>query len=267
MWLRIEHTTSFTYDAPIVEAYTELRLRPLSDGGQQCSSFRLATTPPGLKVREYRDQLGNDVLHFDVLEPHDRLVVTATSEVMTAPAFVDGHRSPGPLERHDFLHPTSRAAFTDSVRAFAAEHARGQGGARAARLSQAVHAALDYDPGATDVHTTGAEALSLGSGVCQDFAHLLIAACRCQGVPARYVSGYLYDPAAAGGNAASHAWVDVWDAEQGWCSLDPTHDRTQNELYVRIAVGRDYDDVPPTRGVFRGNASETLAVSVLVAAL
>jgi transglutaminase-like putative cysteine protease len=127
--------------------------------------------------------------------------------------------------------------------------------------------ALEYDPSATDVRTTGAEALSLGRGVCRDFAHLLIAACRCQGVPARYISGYLYDPAAAGGNAASHAWVDIWDDAQGWCSLDPTHNRPQNELYVRIAVGRDYDDVPPTRGVFRGNASETLAVAVHVAAL
>jgi transglutaminase-like putative cysteine protease len=127
--------------------------------------------------------------------------------------------------------------------------------------------ALEYDPSATDVRTTGAEALSLGRGVCRDFAHLLIAACRCQGVPARYISGYLYDPAAAGGNAASHAWVDIWDVAQGWCSLDPTHNRPQNELYVRIAVGRDYDDVPPTRGVFRGNASETLAVAVHVAAL
>jgi transglutaminase-like putative cysteine protease len=267
MWLRIEHTTSFTYDAPIVEAYTELRMRPLSDGGQQCSSFRLATTPPGLKVREYRDQLGNDVLHFDVLEPHDRLVVSATSEVRTAPAFVDGHRSPGPLELHDFLHPTARAEFTDSLRAFATQHGEGIGADRAETLSRAVNAALEYDPSATDVHTTGDEALSLGRGVCQDFAHLLIAACRCQSVPARYVSGYLYDPAAAGGNAASHAWVDIWDDARGWCSLDPTHNRPQNELYVRIAVGRDYDDVPPTRGVFRGNASETLAVAVHVAAL
>jgi transglutaminase-like putative cysteine protease len=264
MWLRIEHTTSFTYDAPIVEAYTELRLRPLSDGGQQCSSFRLTTTPPGLKVREYLDHLGNDVLHFDVLEPHDRLVVTATSEVRTASAFVDGQRLPGPLERYDFLQPTSRTPFTDGVRAFAAEHAGGEGAGRVETLGRAVNESLTYDPDATDVHTTGDEALALRRGVCQDFAHLVIAACRSEGLPARYVSGYLYDPGASGGNAASHAWVDVWDEERGWCSFDPTHSRAQNELYVRIAVGRDYDDVPPTRGVFRGNASETLAVAVQV---
>ncbi len=228
MWLRIEHTTSFTYDAPIVEAYTELRLRPLSDGGQQCSSFRLTTTPPGLKVREYLDHLGNDVLHFDVLEPHDRLVVTATSEVRTAPVFVDGQRTPGPLERYDFLQPTSRTPFTDSVRAFAAEHPGGEGADRVETLGRAINESLAYDPGATDVHTTADEALALKRGVCQDFAHLLIAACRSEGLPARYVSGYLYDPAASGGNAASHAWVDVWDEERGWCSFDPTHSRPQN---------------------------------------
>jgi transglutaminase-like putative cysteine protease len=267
MWLRIEHTTSFTYDAPIVEGYTELRLRPLSDGGQQCSSFRLSTTPPGLKVREYRDHLGNDVLHFDVLEPHDQLVVTATSEVMTTSAFVDGHRSPSPLERHDYLQPTARAPFTENILAFTSQHARRSGLERVEALGRAVNAALEYEPGATDVRTTGDEALSLGRGVCQDFAHLLIAACRSEGIAARYVSGYLYDPGAGDGNAASHAWVDAWDDERGWFSLDPTHNRAQNELYVRIAVGRDYDDVPPTRGVFRGNATETLAVSVRVASL
>ena len=238
MWLRIEHTTSFTYDAPIVEAYTELRLRPLSDGGQQCSSFRLTTTPPGLKVREYLDHLGNDVLHFDVLEPHDRLVVTATSEVRTAPVFVDGQRPAGPLERYDFLQPTSRTPFTDSVRAFAAEHAGGAGAERAETLGRAVNESLAYDPGATDVHTTADEALALRRGVCQDFAHLLIAACRSEGLPARYVSGYLYDPAPSGGNAASHAWVDVWDEERGWCSFDPTHSRprTSSTSASRSAV-------------------------------
>jgi transglutaminase-like putative cysteine protease len=264
MWLRIEHTTSFTYDAPIVEAYTELRLRPLSDGGQQCSSFRLTTTPPGLKVREYLDHLGNDVLHFDVLEPHDRLVVTATSEVRTASEFVDGQRTPGPLERYDFLQPTARTPFTDGIRAFAAEHPGGEGADRVETLGGAINQSLTYDPDATDVHTTAEEALALKRGVCQDFAHLLIAACRSEGLPARYVSGYLYDPAASGGNAASHAWVDVWDEQRGWCSFDPTHSRFQTELYVRIAVGRDYDDVPPTRGVFRGNGRETLAVAVRV---
>jgi transglutaminase-like putative cysteine protease len=104
--------------------------------------------------------------------------------------------------------------------------------------------------------------LALGRGVCQDFTHVLLASCRSVGIPARYVSGYLYDPKLQGDNAASHAWVDVWDADRGWLALDPTHDRDQSESYVRVAVGRDYADVPPTRGTYKGHAHETLSVRV-----
>ena len=107
-------------------------------------------------------------------------------------------------------------------------------------------------------------ALELGRGVCQDFAHVMLSACRQAGIPSRYVSGYLYDPLGQG-EVASHAWVDILDAERGWVSLDPTHDREQTEAYVRVAVGRDYADVPPTRGVFKGTAEETLDVAVRIA--
>ena len=261
MWLRVEHTTSYTYDQPVAEAYTELRLRPLADGGQHCSAFRLETDPPGLRVREYRDHFGNEVLHFDVLEPHDRLEVTAISEVMTPDAFVHGPRRPSPLERHDFLMPTDYAPLSDWVREFVAGGGGSGAAERACELMRAINSRLTYEPGATDVKTRADEALELGRGVCQDFAHILLAACRLEGIPARYVSGYLH-PGVEGGTAASHAWVDAWDDDHGWVSLDPTHDREQNADYVRVAVGRDYADVPPTRGVYRGGASETLDVSV-----
>lgn len=268
MILRVEHTTEFAYDGPIAEAYTELRLRPLEGGGQHCSSFRLVTDPPGLRVRDYRDTFGNDVHHFDVLESHDRLIVTAVSEVMTPKAFVSGRHVPTPLERHDYLGPTDYTPFAAGVREFVAEHAAGGSGtARAREFMHAIHAELVYDPSATDVQTRADEVLSLGRGVCQDFTHVLLAACRCVGIPARYVSGYLYDPKLVGDNAASHAWVDVWDEERGWLALDPTHDREQTASYVRVAVGRDYADVPPTRGVFKGKANETLAVRVGLQAL
>jgi transglutaminase-like putative cysteine protease len=263
MILRVEHTTEFGYDGPIAEAYTELRLRPLEGGGQHCSSFRLITQPPGLRVREYRDYFGNGVHHFDVLESHDRLAVTAVSEVMTPKSFVGARQVPTPLELHDYLGSTDFAPFSESVSDFAARHTGGAAGTeRAHALMAAIHGELVYDPGATDVQTRADEVLVLGRGVCQDFTHVMIAACRCIGIPARYVSGYLYDPKLVGDNAASHAWVDVWDEERGWLALDPTHDRDQTESYVRVAVGRDYADVPPTRGVYKGNADETLAVRV-----
>ena len=122
--------------------------------------------------------------------------------------------------------------------AFAARHAVSSGERERAReLMSAISAELVYDPAATDVQTRADEVLALGRGVCQDFSHVLLAACRCAGIPARYVSGYLFDPKLQGDNAASHAWVDVWDSEQGWLALDPTHDREQSESYVRVAVG------------------------------
>ena len=120
MILRVEHTTEFGYDGPIAEAYTELRLRPPEGGGQHCTSFRLATEPLGLRVREYRDHFGNDVHHFDVLESHERLAVTAVSEVMTAAWFTGDRRQPTPLELHDYLSPTGYAPFASTVMDLAA---------------------------------------------------------------------------------------------------------------------------------------------------
>jgi len=133
--------------------------------------------------------------------------------------------------------------------------------ATAMALMHAVYAQIKYEKGATDVTTTATEALALGRGVCQDFSHIMLAVCRCQGIPARYVSGYLYNN---GHSAATHAWVDAYLPGFGWRSLDCTHDQEQTAQYVRVAIGRDYSDVPPTRGIFLGNAKETMEVTVSV---
>ena len=267
MWLRVEHTTEFAYDGPIVEAYTELRLRPLEDGGQHCASFRLVTDPPGIRIRGYRDHFGNDVRHLDVLESHDRLRITAVSEVRTPGAFADGRDALTPLDRHDYVQPTGYAPFAPALRALADELGHeGSAGERAATLMRGVRERLVYETGATDVRTRADEVLALGRGVCQDFAHVLLALCRLQRIPARYVSGYLYDPTLEGENAASHAWIDVFDDERGWVSLDPTHAREQTDAYVRVAVGRDYADVPPNRGIYKGAAHETMRAVVRISA-
>jgi transglutaminase-like putative cysteine protease len=268
MWLGVEHTTVFAYDEPIAEAYTELRLRPQDDGGQRCSSFRLTATPSDINVHQYVDPFGNAVHHFDVLEPHDGLTVTATSDVYAPEEFTVAARPLSLLEEHDYLTPTS---YVPSLQArlseFEPDGPRVGIFARATALMAAISSRLIYERGVTDVRTTADEVLALGRGVCQDFAHVLIGACRSAGIPARYVSGYLYDAEAEAGHAATHAWVDVFNPELGWLSLDPTHNRQQNDHYVRVAVGRDYADVPPTRGVYRGNASESLEVNVRVWAL
>ncbi|HEY6549401.1 MAG TPA: transglutaminase family protein, partial [Vicinamibacteria bacterium] len=241
MRLRVEHTTVYAYDAPVAEGYTELRLRPREGSGQRCLSFSLHTDPAA-QVHAYKDRYGNEVQHFDLLATLETLTVSARSEVETSSAFHDPERELALLDRFDFLAPTAKAPFTEGIRALA-EPCRVPGDAFAAatRVLWTVRRHLRYESGTTDVTTNAAEALGRGVGVCQDFTHLMIAACRVVGVPARYVSGYIHAPGSASA-AASHAWVDVFAERQGWLSLDPTHDRAQGEEHVRVAVGRDYDD-------------------------
>jgi len=266
MWLTVEHETRFSYDGPINEAYTELRLKPSHQDGQRCSSFTLETEPRGVIVDEYRDRFGNAVHHFDVLESHATLGVTARSEVWTPERFVDDESAPSLLDRWDLLQASRYVPLRDAIVDLAG---RVEGNGASLDTAQAVMAAvrerMTYESGSTDVETLANEALAAGHGVCQDFAHVMLGVCRLNGIPSRYVSGYLYDPKSEGnGNTASHAWVDVFDPDRGWISLDPTHDREQTEYYVRVGVGRDYADVPPTRGVFKGQASEELSVAVRI---
>ena len=267
MRLKVEHTTRFAYDGPVREAHAELRLRPLDAGGQRCLGFTLETEPRS-PVRSYRDRHGNDVRHFDCLYPHRELVVKATSEVLTPETFSDPETALSPLDAYDYLGPTSYAPEHASIRAFAAPHrVEGQPLATVLAVGEAVRAGLRYEKGATDVTTPADEALARGGGVCQDFAHLMLSLCRGAGIPSRYVSGYVLPGGALGDQAASHAWVDVFVEGTGWVSFDPTHGRQQSGQYVRVAVGRDYAEVPPTRGVFKGPANEELSVDVRVTAL
>ncbi len=267
MRLHITHTTIFTYSQLISEAYTEMRLKPMDGGGQRCLSFALTTEPSG-SVMQYIDRYGNDVRHFDTINPHQRLAVTAVSEVLTPATFSDPQHEISPLDQYDYLAPTLYTALADSIRNFAAPNIVPNDPLMSAhQLMQALFGHLKYEPGITDVKTTADAALELGRGVCQDFAHIMIAACRAHGIHARYVSGYLHGSNSNGDNAASHAWLDAFIPGPGWVSFDPTHNCQQTEHYVRVAVGRDYADVPPTRGTFKGNAKESLEVKVAVAAV
>lgn len=277
MRLSIEHTTTFTYDQPISEAYTEMRLRPMDIGGQRCLSFALQTEPRG-EVFQYADRFGNDVRHFDVLAPHQKLRVTATSHVLTPDEFENDTRELSPLDEYDYRLPSPYVPLTERLQILAEQHAA-QNSVRetALALMRALYSSLRYVKGVTDVNTNADQVLDVGSGVCQDFAHVMLAVCRAQNIAARYVSGYLFasngDASPNNGgvgedeNAASHAWVDVFIPGEGWLSLDPTHNCLQSPYYVRVAVGRDYGDVSPTRGIYRGNAQEELDVRVNVKAL
>jgi len=262
MHLKIEHTTTFTYDHPISEAYTEMRLKPLDTDGQRCVSFRLTTEPQDMVLR-YADQFGNDVRHFDVIQPHQKLMVSAASEVMTSDLYIANSSNLSPLDEFNYLSPTEYAPHASDLAVFSASHKADTPLDTALNFMHVIYETLVYEKGATDVKTTADKALTLGRGVCQDFSHIMLAVCRLQNIPARYVSGYLYNNEHT---AASHAWVDVLVPERGWLSLDPTHDTEQTGQYVRVAVGRDYADVPPTRGIFKGNAKEKMEVDVSVKA-
>jgi len=264
MKLRIEHRTTFTYDNLISEAYTEMRLRPSDAGGQIVHAFRLSTEPHG-EVMHYVDRYGNDVRYFDVLMPHQRLSVTSVSEVSTPNEYFEAVQKLSPLDEFDYLSSTRYSTMSVELASFASAYERDDAQATAMTLMAAIYTQFKYEPGATTVHTSAEEVLQLRRGVCQDFAHVMIAMCRSLKIPARYVSGYLYSARVAErDDAASHAWVDVCVPGRGWISLDPTHNCAQNQHYVRLGVGRDYADAPPTRGTYKGAAKEKLEVRVRV---
>jgi transglutaminase-like putative cysteine protease len=262
MKLRIEHTTIFSYDSPISEAYTEMRLAPLALSSQHRTQLRLQTNP-GKEITRFYDRYQNEVHYFDVLQSHQQLTVTATSEVLTSAIFSEEKSDISPLDRFDFLMLTSYVEPSEYIKDLAQSCLQPDNEqATVMSLAQRIHQTIAYEKGATSVKTTAREAIALGKGVCQDYAHVMIAAARSINFPARYVSGYLYSPNAP--EMASHAWVDVWTSGKGWMAIDPTHNCLQGEEHVRVATGRDYADVPPTRGVYKGNAKETMQIQVTV---
>jgi transglutaminase-like putative cysteine protease len=280
------HVTEFLYDTPVTESYNEVRLRPMEDDRQSCISFRLVTSPAS-KGLSYRDAMGNWVHHFDVLGGHRRLKVEAESVVLAhdAPVTVPCTMSLAELDAlddewsedyFDFLAPTTYVPRLAELAylGFEAE-LRGQGSVAgfAQAASDLIHEKFRYVKGATHVHSSIRDSIALGAGVCQDFAHLLLAVARTRGLPARYVSGYLVPEGAAGpeakleeviGGQASHAWVEIYMPGSGWAPFDPTLGGPVGLRHVRIAYGRDYGDVAPVRGVYRGQSGQRLSVDVSV---
>jgi transglutaminase-like putative cysteine protease len=275
----VNHVTTFRYAGLVCDSVNEVRLRPLTDDFQVCTDFQLLTDPPS-DPRRYRDAFGNHVHTFDVIAPHTVLTVTARSRVTTyASAFLDDLAalpdSYCPLtlddagDLIDFLQPTSRADFHPTVAAYATAIRDAEPGATLGglvwNLSRRLHERFEYLPGATDVGTIASEALRACRGVCQDYTHVMLAALRMLGVPARYTSGYFHSRGVSEvGAQASHAWVEVWAASRGFVGIDPTNDRLVDERYIRVAYGRDYADVAPIKGSYRGAEASTLEVNVFV---
>jgi transglutaminase-like putative cysteine protease len=257
--LEVVHRTLLTYAQPVAETHMEMRVRPLNGSGQACLSFELEVEPAS-DVRSYLDGFGNNVHYFDHIPPHRQVQVTSRSLVETAA----GVAGPDGLLLDDYLQFRSPVLDVFGVRQLAERFRPGEAdvGPALERLTHHIHQAFVYRPETTDVYTAVDEVLRQRQGVCQDFAHLFVAVCRRMEVPARYVSGYIHSGVGRVGAGASHAWAEAWDPGQGWVGYDPTNPVHASEQHIRVAVGRDYLDVAPTRGTYVGAARENMEVEV-----
>ena len=279
MHYSIRHITRFRYSAPVRESVMELRMQPRSEGIQALRSFQIVSNPRA-QLYAYTDYLGNAVYHFNVLREHSELRIETQSLIeMTnwarplAPPVEWTQYNPENLsaEQFDLLDDSKFAKMTPSLLGFMKvrnlDKPVGDPAAALAHLSHAIYDAFDYKVGVTEVHSPIDDALRMKSGVCQDFAHVMIAIARYWGVPTRYVSGYLYHRDKGkdrSGDDATHAWVESYLPGSGWAGFDPTNNVPAGERHIRVAVGRDYADVPPTRGTYKGDAQSELAISVSV---
>lgn len=273
MKFEILHRTQYTYDSPVRESFNEVRLQPLSNEQQTVDSFLLKVLPSA-RLRHYQDFYFNCVHHFEIPEPHSALSIESRLEVTTQPARVlalDARpaamsRLPEALQQgrcYDFIQSSRYVELTPEAWRLAVDACDGEQDVwqTALRLMAYVHRTFTYQPSSTHVHTHMREALAQRRGVCQDFAHVMIGLCRSLQIPALYVSGYLATQAAS----ATHAWTEVFVPGLGWQGLDPTHNRPPDENYVKIGVGRDYGDVAPVSGTYKGTTQRSLTVEVKIA--
>ncbi|MEE6178614.1 transglutaminase family protein [Mycobacterium sp. 050134] len=278
MWrLRIVHTTGYAYQSPVTASYNEARLTPRSNTRQNVILNRVETIPATRSYR-YIDYWGTAVTAFDLHAPHTDLTVTSSSVVETEePEGPDAEvtwsdlRTEAVIDRFDeLLRPTEHTPASKRVASVGKKIAKSHTPSEAVVAAAGwVREQLDYLPGTTSVASSGLDALNEGKGVCQDFVHLSLMLLRGMGIPARYVSGYLYPKrdAVVGEtvDGRSHAWIEVWTG--GWWAYDPTNNAPISEQYVSVGAGRDYTDVSPLKGIYSGEGATDLDVVVEVTRL
>ncbi len=277
MHLRIFHRTRYVYRQPVVDSQNQVRLRPATEDPKRLSFFLLKVHPPR-RLRHFRDDFFNYVQWFELPEPHSELIVEATSHVHTTSQYEEGKPLGFMLtdvtegEQVDMLRPfltSSRYVTVDQDvwrLALDAKDERKDVFEIAESIMNLVNREWVYAPSTTHAQTHMSEVLRDRRGVCQDFAHVMIGMCRAIGIPARYVSGYLYNGPLGHlrGAQASHAWCEIWLPGRGWFGLDPTNNTLADARYVKIATGRDYDDAAPIQGSFNGPPGVTAGLEVTV---
>jgi transglutaminase-like putative cysteine protease len=274
MLLRLTHTTDLTYSDLISESVMELRMAPRQEGDQHRLSFDLAIGPD-TQVGSYFDWLGNIVHAFSISRFHSQIQIVATSVVETERAASSPAELPDlwpldgsalPYEMWDFL--TFGGPVVDCGQlSFLASSMGAEKGERLGeiglRLLERVHTGFTYERGITSAASPITDILLHGKGVCQDFTHLLIGLARNLGIPARYVSGLVHpDASKYRGFTQTHAWAELYFPSEGWVGFDPANNCVVGDNFVKVAVGRDFRDVPPNKGLYRGKSKETIDVRV-----
>lgn len=265
MRLLIRHETRYRYDSPVTRTLQTLRLTPRPHDGQQVLRWRVVP-PAGASLAAGEDGFGNSVDMLSLERPHDALTLLVEGEVVTRDA---GGVVTGAEERFPpafYLRPSPLAGADAALIALAEEAAAGgrEPLALAHALMLAVHGRIAFQPGLTHAATTAAEALAAGIGVCQDHTHVFLACARHLGLPARYVSGYLLMADGSVEQAAGHAWAEAFIDGLGWVGFDAANGISPTEHYVRVAIGLDYRDTAPVRGLRQGGGAEALEVVVRV---
>jgi len=286
MRLRAEHTTTYLYSEPVSICHTEVHLVPRADRNQHVLEHHLAILPAPEQTFPRRDYFGNDVTYFSIYEPHRTLTITSRGvleieesdplEPSLTPAWEEARgeawwdkagrdREPRAMREYQFIFASPRIPLGAEFAAYARLSFPPERPLLDAALDlcHRVHQDFEYDQRATTVSTPVADLLHKRRGVCQDFAHFMIACLRSLGLGARYVSGYLRGETLIGAEA-SHAWVSVFCPGIGWLDLDPTNDCQVNGDHLTLAWGRDYSDVPPVKGVSIGGGEHVINVSVHV---
>lgn len=275
--LRVTHSTGYRYDSPAVQSYNEARMTPRADRHHTVVTTRLETDPP-TRYHRYQDYWGTTVTSFDLHVPHTELKVVASSVVETSMETSPVHdvgwrdlRSDAVLDEYaEFLRPTRYTPQDAELAAVARSLRRGHDPADSVLAAAGwVHEQLTYRKGSTGVHSSASDAWQAREGVCQDYAHLTLVLVRAMGIPARYVSGYLHThPDAELGRTVggeSHAWIEAWTGD--WWAFDPTNGIPVGRRHIWVALGRDYADVAPLKGIYTGGLVTALDVSVQVTRL
>ncbi|MCY4083000.1 MAG: transglutaminase family protein [Caldilineaceae bacterium] len=275
----IHHHTRYRYESDVRESTMEVRMQPRTDRQQRCLNFRLEVWPHA-QVLATSDCMQNAIHYFDIPRSHSELLLRAQTLVMVQeseplPESLDAtewnelEEIAASGQHWDWLTPSSFARPTSMLSDFAEEIGFGQDRdplTAISKLNERIHSAIEYTPMSTAVDSPIDTALEKRSGVCQDYSHIMIALLRRATIPARYISGYVYlDPEKKREkdiSGASHAWVEAFLPATGWIGFDPTNNTLVSDKHIRIAVGRDYADVPPTRGTYKGNARSELTVGV-----